>query len=517
VTVRALQDALTEMHVVRVTSAARPSDGLGVLTVNEKSVGRWTGMDEFANKIAGTKLFKDLTRRLDDPTRYDDFPARVKELLLADLHELAAKHGASVRQFQETVQNDKESLAIQMSEITAAVQGASAGVRHLEAASASATRAVSVVATTITARLDEFPDVNAGSGVATVELIAQAIADRATGLEGQYVVKVSAGGYQAGIGLASTSGGIGGAAPTSAFIVQADKFAIVDSSYTGGLTTAPPADSLLFGVDGDGAHVKGNLKIGGKAIISGNYTHGSLSLNAALFVNDTTAATNGVVALASASGSTAVYARNTHATAGTAVYGETTGTGKGVHGLASNAGGGVGVRAEGGLASTALQVIGPMTIDNSTLVENLNAEFLGGSVAADFAPAVQPDTFTPTLSFGGSASGLTYAQQVGHARLIDDMAFVQFYVLLTNKGISTGGAVISGLPYTAVSGSFRYGTLSIYMSGVSVAGHLEGYIDPGTTNFVLRKVTSGGTASLTDADFTNGTDILVSGCYLAQP
>jgi hypothetical protein len=55
-------------------------------------------------------------------------------------------------------------------------------------------------------------------------------------------------------------------------------------------------------------------------------------------------------------------------------------------------------------------------------------------------------TFTPTLTFGGAAVGLTYATQVGRYTKVGNRVMVTIYLVLSNKGSSAGSAVVSGLP-----------------------------------------------------------------------
>ena len=64
-------------------------------------------------------------------------------------------------------------------------------------------------------------------------------------LEGQYSVKIDNNGHVSGFGLSSTTTTAG---PTSAFIVRADKFAVIDPADTGdGLgTTTPSTDNVPF-------------------------------------------------------------------------------------------------------------------------------------------------------------------------------------------------------------------------------------------------------------------------------
>lgn len=74
-------------------------------------------------------------------------------------------------------------------------------------------------------------------------------------LEGQYSVKIDNNGHITGFGLSSTTTTAG---PTSAFIVRADKFAVIDPADTGdGLgTTTPSADNVPFFIDSGETFIK---------------------------------------------------------------------------------------------------------------------------------------------------------------------------------------------------------------------------------------------------------------------
>ena len=60
-------------------------------------------------------------------------------------------------------------------------------------------------------------------------------------------------------------------------------------------------------------------------------------------------------------------------------------------------------------------------------------------------------TWTPVLNFGGGTTGITYATQSGNSRKIGRVAVVEFTILLTSKGSSTGVATITGLPYAPLN------------------------------------------------------------------
>lgn len=75
------------------------------------------------------------------------------------------------------------------------------------------------------------------------------------GLQGQYSVKIDSNGHIAGFGLSNTSTTAG---PTSAFIVRADKFAVIDPASTAdGLgTTTPTAANVPFFIDSGTTYIK---------------------------------------------------------------------------------------------------------------------------------------------------------------------------------------------------------------------------------------------------------------------
>jgi len=73
-------------------------------------------------------------------------------------------------------------------------------------------------------------------------------------LEGQYSVKIDNNGHVAGFGLSNTT--VNGT-PTSAFIVRADKFAIIDPADTSNnLTNSPSSDVVPFFIDSGDTYIK---------------------------------------------------------------------------------------------------------------------------------------------------------------------------------------------------------------------------------------------------------------------
>ena len=112
-----------------------------------------------------------------------------------------------------------------------------------------------IAATTAT---DVAHQLNVLSGAITSSELATSLASpigAIPGLQGQYSVKIDSNGHIAGFGLSNTSTTAG---PTSAFIVRADKFAVIDPASTAdGLgTTTPTAANVPFFIDSGTTYIK---------------------------------------------------------------------------------------------------------------------------------------------------------------------------------------------------------------------------------------------------------------------
>lgn len=223
---------------------------------------RYTTLDfeQFASTIVNSKLFRSITAGLSDASRFDMMSERVRQALLKDLAAEAKQRGADVRRVEEKIQTATESTAIAMQEVTASLGAAVAGVRETAFSTATETKATAGVVTQVTAALGD-PSTFLGAGV-TLEQAMFGIADASEGLYGQYTVKMNAAGHAAGFGLAIEATGDNDA--TSAFVIAADKFAIVAATETLADPLNPPADRIPFGVDTveDVIYINGNVRIG---------------------------------------------------------------------------------------------------------------------------------------------------------------------------------------------------------------------------------------------------------------
>ena len=139
----------------------------------------------------------------------------------------------------------------------------------------------------------------------------------------------------------------------------------------------------------------------------------------------------------------------------------------------------------------------------------------GGQIAfpATAVPSADPNTlddyeegtWTPVLTFGGASVDLTYGNQTGVYVKIGKQVTLRFRILLTNKGTSSGAAVITGNTFTIASpdspGSLRGNKLHYanvpFLLGVAT-----------TTGLYLYETTEAGVQTqLVDTDFENTTDL----------
>jgi hypothetical protein len=122
-------------------------------------------------------------------------------------------------------------------------------------------------------------------------------------------------------------------------------------------------------------------------------------------------------------------------------------------------------------------------------------------------------SWTPVLSFGGGTTGITYSTIAGKYVKIGRLVLLNMYFLLSNKGSSTGSATISGMPFST-SASQPYITGSIRGNALtSISGQLQPYISPSTTTIILEYLGTGSAASVTNTNFGNGTDIMITVVY----
>lgn len=267
VTLRELRAITGEVQNIAkiLTEPKAPGDGEAVLDLGG-GLSATVQVDRFAQSIIDSRLFNSLAKTLDDPTRFDHLAKEIRDELLRSITDEAAKRGAAIDDVQTIVQTNERSFAMSIREVTASLRQASAGLRATQAAFSDGQRAMATNVLQLQASLGNYYQ-DGTPGRASLEQEMTVVAGYAEGLRAQYTLKVQAGGALAGYGIAAEE--VNGQT-SSAFIIMADKFAIVAPNYSGGLLKTPRTQDVVFGVDGDGiylqrnVYLKGNLRVDGQ-------------------------------------------------------------------------------------------------------------------------------------------------------------------------------------------------------------------------------------------------------------
>lgn len=125
-------------------------------------------------------------------------------------------------------------------------------------------------------------------------------------------------------------------------------------------------------------------------------------------------------------------------------------------------------------------------------------------------------SFTPGVTFGGGATGVTYnANRGGSFTRIGNRVYFELRLRLSSKGSSTGAASITGLPYAFSSSgnAVESPCMTDYAAMTGITGAVLGAVATGAATVVLYQMGAAATAALTDANFTNTSDVYVSGHY----
>jgi hypothetical protein len=125
-------------------------------------------------------------------------------------------------------------------------------------------------------------------------------------------------------------------------------------------------------------------------------------------------------------------------------------------------------------------------------------------------------TFTATLSFGGGSTGIIYANNTFAYQKVGNTVHITGYINITNKGSSTGDAVISGLPFTSLNISAAYSSSGMHLNGVSFGGYPNCFIPTNTTTISLYQCSDAGNATaLSNSNFSNTSGLIFNFTYRA--
>lgn len=127
-------------------------------------------------------------------------------------------------------------------------------------------------------------------------------------------------------------------------------------------------------------------------------------------------------------------------------------------------------------------------------------------------------TWTPIVSFGFGTTGITYSIQGGYYVKVGQMVLIQLRTIFTAKGSSTGNARISGLPFncTSVTGQAYTPVTWGYYAGFTALPTPTGYIETGNADINLMFHGATAVGAISDASFTNTSDMIITAVYRAS-
>jgi hypothetical protein len=142
--------------------------------------------------------------------------------------------------------------------------------------------------------------------------------------------------------------------------------------------------------------------------------------------------------------------------------------------------------------------------------------FNGDTATANALDDYEEGTFTPTIAFGGGSTGVTYTNASGYYTKIGNIVHFTALIDLSSKGTDTGDVTIGGLPFTATSASGRFPDVNTrIIQNVVVDTFLQSAVLNNTTTVGILQYnsTTDDQEYLTDADFSNNSELNVTGFY----
>lgn len=142
----------------------------------------------------------------------------------------------------------------------------------------------------------------------------------------------------------------------------------------------------------------------------------------------------------------------------------------------------------------------------------------GAVITGRSYPVYETGTWTPTITFGGGSTGITYTTQEGHYTRFGNWVSVHAYILLSAKGSDTGTALVNGLPFTARNTAASSHSLSVgnMLNAANLTSAVTAYVTDNGTTVNLTDWGATGVAVLDDTNFAATTSISITGMYQIQ-
>jgi len=142
--------------------------------------------------------------------------------------------------------------------------------------------------------------------------------------------------------------------------------------------------------------------------------------------------------------------------------------------------------------------------------------YVGGTGSANKLDDYEEGTWTPTLTFGGSDTGITYSNQIGRYTKIGNQVTLHCYLRTSSLGTATGVAKILGLPFSSVNVGSLYQYAAVWINNADLGNYVDGsHMSPNVAliNLWKRSLSSSTGTTMTESDFTSTVDFMVNLTY----
>jgi hypothetical protein len=164
--------------------------------------------------------------------------------------------------------------------------------------------------------------------------------------------------------------------------------------------------------------------------------------------------------------------------------------------------------------------IGTTVIADAGAAHNFLTAISAAGVISKAQPAIgdlantASTAWSPVLKFGGANTGMVTTNAGFYCR-IGPLIIANFSLLLTAKGSSTGQATITGLPFADATGNGGNCAISVFTNLSGLTGAPNGRITLNGSTIILQQTSAANSVDLTDASFTNTTNLYGTATYLA--
>jgi hypothetical protein len=161
----------------------------------------------------------------------------------------------------------------------------------------------------------------------------------------------------------------------------------------------------------------------------------------------------------------------------------------------------------------------PENIESNGSIVDATSNELNATATNVTALQVKPQrsgTFTPELLFGGANTGMTYGNQTGYWRKLDEKTvYIDARITLTALGSSTGNATLGGMPFTAANRGLDHAVAQVAafnMTGLALGG-VSGVVTYNGTDIKLYESSATGLTTIDQTVFTATSEIRFSAVY----